>query len=297
MPIWTKSSPTPGTGISSDIRSLGGVRDGREVEEIGRKRPIHGFDLPLGDWNSPSAELLLLPGAVHLWRIDADLEDRPLQICRQLLSPQEQQRADRLRFAVHQRRFIASRGALRRILGQYLNCPPDQLAFDYGDQGKPVLVPGINPLDLQFNLSHSEALTLVAIAPQHPVGVDLECRRSMNNLSALTRRFFSPAEFDAIQGCPAAEQELLFFRYWTAKEALLKAMGQGLSQLQTVEVELGDTTATPIRLAGMKHPAAAWTVRLLMPAAGYTAAIATPSSLSILKFWQWIPPGSKIAPD
>jgi 4'-phosphopantetheinyl transferase len=159
--------------------------------------------------------MISLAGAeVHLWRI------RLAPCSDELLSEDERARARRFRFPLHRERFVAARSALRRILAAYLDLDPAGLRFQYSPHGKPRL----EQEWLRFNLAHSEDLALCAVAHGREVGVDIERIRPRPD-EGIPERFFSPSEAAQLRGLPPPA----FYRYWTAKEAWLKARGEGLS--------------------------------------------------------------------
>lgn len=172
---------------------------------------------------------------VHVWQ--ANLANKSTDAFLPSLSPDEKARADRFKFPIHRDRFITARGILRMLLANYLNQSPDQLAFCYGDRGKPALAKG----ELQFNVSHSEDFALYALSCDRAVGIDVEKIRAIDNLEGLTSRFFTLGEHQAIVQLPMEQREKMFFRYWTCKEAYLKATGEGLSQLAGLEISLKDS--------------------------------------------------------
>ena len=109
-----------------------------------------------------------LGDSIHLWTIPLDgPAARQVQDAR-LLSADEAARAARFRFARDRRRFIAGRGALRRILAHYLAAAPEALCFAYGAAGKPALARPQAGRPIQFNLSHCEHLGLFALAHDRP---------------------------------------------------------------------------------------------------------------------------------
>ena len=230
-----------------------------------------------GDWLSPPADLRLQNNEVHVWRSTLDL---PTELFAKLLSSDEQIRADRFRFAQHRQRFIAGRGILRSLLSRYLKIAPDQLQFVYSEKGKPSLV----AQRLQFNVAHSQGLALYAFALDRPVGVDLEQVRAIADLNALTQRFFSPNEHAAVCNLPLDQQSKAFFRYWTCKEAYLKATGDGLAKLQALEVSLDSNQAYLTKIP--QGNIADWRLQELVPAEGFVGAIVTSSQNCDLTCWQ-----------
>lgn len=142
-----------------------------------------------------------------------------------VLSSDERERAARFHFDIHRNRYVNARRALRYVLGDRLGMDPADLRFEYAANGKPSL-PGS---ELRFNVSHSAGYALIAVAQDRELGVDVEEIRPKDDLLALARRFFSPAEHTALEHAPAAEIAAIFYRVWTRKEAYLKACGDGLS--------------------------------------------------------------------
>lgn len=160
---------------------------------------------------------------VHVWRVDLDEPDHERV---ETLSVDELLRLGEITHTQARRSFLRSRSALRRILSTYLDCDPADIEFDYGDNGKPRL--GDDTGGLQFNMSHSRNLCLVAVARQREVGVDVEFVEDGRDHAALARRFFSAAEQSMLAA--SDDPSSLFVRMWTLKEAAVKARGWRLLQ-------------------------------------------------------------------
>ncbi len=185
------------------------------------------------------ADLVLEVQTIHLWWISLDLTEEDLQTCIALLSESEKIKAERFKFPQHQRRYQAVHGILRIILARYLNLDPVQLDFTHSDRGKPYLTDDCNPLNLQFNLSHSENMAILGINRDRRIGVDLEKVRPMENAEQLAKRFFCASEYDLLTQAIPEERDKLFFQLWTAKESYLKGTGEGISGgLNQVEINL-----------------------------------------------------------
>ncbi len=144
---------------------------------------------------------------------------------RNLLNNDERIRADRYYFDRHRRRFTIARAMLRLILAHYINERPTQLIFSENKQGKPHL---LNAPTLQFNLSHSGDLALLAIGEEFPLGIDLEFFAA-RPYEGIGSQMFSPKENNALSHLAPIVKPLSFFHVWAQKEALIKACGLGLS--------------------------------------------------------------------
>jgi 4'-phosphopantetheinyl transferase len=232
-------------------------------------------------WLPAPTDLTLLPDEIHVWRIELDQPEIQLQNLTATLSSDEKARAERFYFQEHRQRFIAGRGILRTILGHYLGIQPLQVQFNYQQRGKPVLADTFADSGLAFNLSHSQGLGLCAVNCTHPIGVDLEYIRPMSDIEALAKRFFLLREYEMLRSLSPNQQQEVFFRYWTCKEAYLKATGDGLSQLEQVEVSL--TPTEPAKLQILED----WSLFELLPANNYVAAIAIANCDWNLKCWQY----------
>ena len=200
------------------------------------------------DWNPPPHSLSLQVGQVHVWRICLEQEDEFLERFRRTLAPEELDRAGRFRFERLQRHFIASRGFLRDVLARYLPQKPADLRFNYNDYGKPSLA---GEHSLEFNMSHSHDVGLVAVTRDAAVGVDVEHIRADFASDEIARRFFSRLEVEIFNSLPQHEQVAAFFRCWSRKEAYIKAIGKGLSQpLDGFDVTLAPSEPPALLRAG-----------------------------------------------
>ena len=146
-----------------------------------------------------------------------------------LLSSDEHQRLRRWRQSDDQDRFLLGRGLLRQRLGEAMGLEPARLRFRLGPQGKPALE-GLGSQDtLQFNLAHSGALVLLALHPERPVGVDVECQRPGLNWRPIARRHLPSGCLEVLEALPPGEQLSGFLQHWCRLEAGLKATGLGLA--------------------------------------------------------------------
>jgi 4'-phosphopantetheinyl transferase len=148
-----------------------------------------------------------------------------LEPARSLLSPAELDRAARFRFAQDRDRFIRARAFLRSVLGQATGDDPARLRLSEGPFGKPALDGGA----IDFNLSHSGDLAVVALSSRGPVGVDVEFLDRRVDVEGLGRVCFTDEENAVIAALPPALRPARFFGFWTAKEARMKLTGEGMS--------------------------------------------------------------------
>lgn len=172
------------------------------------------------------------PGDLHLWRIQTQADEAATSALWPVLAADEQARALRLATATLRARYIRAHAGLRRILGLYLDRAPGDLAFIQGPQGKPALAGTADspapPVRLEYNLTGSGDLALVAVSLNVPVGVDCEQIRPCRELLGVAQRMFSPELAQALAETPEPERLDAFYTAWTALEAEVKADGRGL---------------------------------------------------------------------
>ncbi|TAF04724.1 MAG: 4'-phosphopantetheinyl transferase superfamily protein [Nostocales cyanobacterium] len=231
-------------------------------------------------WLPAPENLILSSDDVHIWKIELQQPELQIQSFRETLSSDEISRAERFYFPEHRQRFIVGRGSLRTILGHYLGIKPSQVEFDYQQRGKPLLAAKFADSGLCFNLSHSQDLGLCGVSYQRLIGVDLEYIRLISDLEHLAERFFLPREYEVIKLLPPEKKQQVFFRYWTCKEAYLKATGDGLVQLEQIEIGLTPTKPAQLLVAGN------WELRELIPADNFAAAVVVANHGGNFQFWQ-----------
>src|SRR5262245_8409839 len=193
------------------------------------ERSTRTMEYPLRHlWDTPPSCPGLPRDAVHVWSAELDLPPRLVMRHALLLSPDEQARAARFRFREHRRRFVVAHGVLRCILAAYLADDPLQLRFRSDPRSKPGLIEPAGSNWLSFNLSHSAGVALIAVAHQREVGVDVERMRHIDQADGIAEHHFCVSERDTLRITPEERKSDLFFAYWTRKEALLKATGEGI---------------------------------------------------------------------
>jgi 4'-phosphopantetheinyl transferase len=199
-----------------------------------------------------------------------DLDDVELAAhARDVLSPDERAGVAAMHFAHDRRRRAAARAALRLAAAAALGRDPATVPLTRDAHGRPVVAGGA----LHVSLSHSGPVGAVALAG-HPVGVDVEHLRADRDELAIARRWFTPAEARLVEAGP--DRAASFGALWTAKEAVLKALGTGLAGgLDRVALRL-DADGCP-RLEALGDDRAAherWTIAALPAPETYRAAVA-----------------------
>lgn len=215
------------------------------------------------------------PGAVHVWR--ASLDAGAAEPDREVLAAGERERAERYVKERDRLRWEAGRAFVRRVLGAYLDADPAGLRFETGEHGKPRLRSPDADLPLHFNFTRSGACGLLSVTAAGPVGVDVERVREIPDARRLARRFFAPDEVEAVERREASGRRRAFLRCWTRKEAVVKALGGGLSvSLDRFSVAGGPGWGKGrVRWRGDEAGRGDWYVQSLAPRPGWIGAVAT----------------------
>lgn len=189
-----------------------------------------------------------------------------------LLDAEETARAGRFHFAADRDRYVRRRAFLRRLLGTECGLDPRHIGFKRSPQGKLALAPGLDAA-LHFNQSARAGLTVVAVSRHGPLGVDIEPYRRLDDLEALAATVLTEREQGELAAIDAAERPAAFLRAWTAKEALLKATGDGL-MVDPKAIELAIGRDPPHLRRCHVDAAAAWSLLNLDGLPDYAGAVA-----------------------
>jgi 4'-phosphopantetheinyl transferase len=200
-----------------------------------------------------------------------------------LLSSVERDRASKFKFDTDRRRYVIAHAALRLILSAYAKRPAEELQFASGHFGKPKLVDLHPKMEIDFNLSHSHEVALVAVTAAREIGVDVEWVRKEFAFAEMAERFFTQREVGALYSLPHHLQRQAFYKCWTSKEALLKAKGTGLRG-ELDEVEILFNLEDGVRV---NSTVPNWTLVELNPGDGYVGALVVQGPECRLKCFQW----------
>ncbi len=174
-------------------------------------------------------EKALQVGSVTAYRLDLGPGPAREAEALALLDDYERARAQRFTTSGPRRRFILCRAALRFILCTHLGCSNEQLTIGSSYYEKPYAIVGGRSHPISFNVSHSGNNGLIGLGQGNRIGVDIEEWNPHRSLDLLIETAFTPAERTALESTNVIQRQHFFFRLWTIKEALIKAVGMGLS--------------------------------------------------------------------
>lgn len=195
------------------------------------------------------------------------------------LSDQERDNAGRFRFQGDKDHYIIIHGYLRHLFLRCTSLKDGNLIYGYSAYQKPYLKS--NP-ELKFNLSHSEDHALIAITRNAEVGIDIEKIKNFDTRPVETL-IFSKTEAEQLESVSEAERLHAFYSIWTQKEAVIKALGMGLSSSMTdFSVNINPCTSPyPIQKGGLL-----FTVKRLDYDPEFSAAIALSEPKTTYYYWR-----------
>lgn len=147
---------------------------------------------------------------------------------RSMLDRDELARADRYHFAADRNIFTATHALARFMLSEATGLSTDVWRYTVGEFGKPALAADLSKWNLQYNISHTHGVAACAIAA-NDVGIDVERSDPTIDLS-IARDYFAPEEIRILNSTAPSQQHNIFFRFWSLKEAFIKATGEGLGR-------------------------------------------------------------------
>lgn len=149
-----------------------------------------------------------------------------------VLSPSELKKYSAFRFPKRQKEWLLGRWTakiLAHSLPAYRNYPLAQVEIRSSPEGAPsIYIQGTPPNQDCLTISHSGSLALCALAsaPDLHVGADLE--RIEPRTETFVLDYFTPCERQLVEAASTESRALQVTLIWSAKEAMLKALGVGL---------------------------------------------------------------------
>ncbi|NOT46212.1 MAG: 4'-phosphopantetheinyl transferase superfamily protein, partial [Acidobacteria bacterium] len=168
----------------------------------------------------------------------------------------------------------------------YLNREPESICFSYNYYGKPSLPNEKFPI--QFNVTHSRDLALIAVAREQQVGIDVEFVDRNFPVMKTAYRICSPKVFAELQTLKLDQQTAAFFQNWTLKESYLKAVGTGFSNLERHQLELDYPTVSDYSPWAFRfEDGRNWTFVNLSVRRNYKASMAVEGRVGSVRYRKW----------
>ncbi|TAN66803.1 MAG: 4'-phosphopantetheinyl transferase superfamily protein [Methylobacter sp.] len=163
---------------------------------------------------------------IQIWHGNIDIKDAHYQYYWHILSAAEQTHAEKIKNVLLRKRYVEVHGRLRNVLAQTLNEPPEKINIKKAEHGKPYLA---DTPDIVFSLSHSASAVVIAVGRNCRLGVDIEVCKFRASLAMLVDKCFSEEEIEYWNKLTDTQKTTEFYRFWTRKEAFVKATGRGIA--------------------------------------------------------------------
>ncbi|XP_062091762.1 uncharacterized protein LOC133797754 [Humulus lupulus] len=162
------------------------------------------------------------------------------------------------------KRALVSRLLQYALVHQVLGIPYDEIVIERTLEGKPYLEYG-NVCEefpnFNFNASHHGDYVAIASEPLCLVGLDIVSlvipwKETVEDFIQSFASYFSSLEWDNIVSAGTSDDILVeFFRYWSLKEAYVKALGSGVSyDLEKVEFHHSNWRNISVKISGRDMP-------------------------------------------
>ncbi|WP_338516069.1 4'-phosphopantetheinyl transferase family protein [Candidatus Legionella polyplacis] len=157
---------------------------------------------------------------IDIWEFSYNII--PIKLAKNFLNSQEILKASKFNFDYHKHKFIINRALLKIILSHYLKQNIHKLKLNFNKNGKPFI--NYKHIQLEFNLSHSYKISLLAIGKKYPIGIDIEFffKRNFNKIIKKILNFKELTIFNQIS---EKLKPTIFYKIWTQKEAFIKTFG------------------------------------------------------------------------
>ncbi|RNL52567.1 4'-phosphopantetheinyl transferase family protein [Pedobacter jejuensis] len=214
-------------------------------------------------WEDYEERTLVNKHFINIFKISLDKYQAIKNNCKQILTADELTKASKFKQARDTKRYVIGKFYSKMILAKMINKKPADIHFQFNEYKKPY----IN--NINFNISHSGDYVVLAISP-YAVGIDIEAINPVLDYQELIHQCFKEEEIKRITDLDS------FYLFWTRKEALLKATGEGLTDnLPTI-----NCTEEKTERFGVFYE-----LKSLKLNDGYFLSTASPDHQSIYKYW------------
>lgn len=228
---------------------------------------------------------ILSSGEMHVWNVSLDVSDSDYLFFTEALSEKELSKVEYYNFQQVKSAYVASHGALRILISKYLGTQPGLLKIGHKRKGKPY---SLDDPGLYFNMSNSGKLAVIVFSRDGEVGIDIEQIRSLPDLDEMIEKNFTPKEIKFILAKPE-EKINRFFRFWTIKEAYLKAIGEGMRlRPDQIEFTIENNIIKRPSIKGVFEEEE-WNLKEFSPPFRYAGAVAFRNENAIVKQWKFKP--------
>ena len=234
-------------------------------------------------WELKSIKQLptLSKDALHIWRTRISKNIKNIDYNWSLLTQNEQIHSKKFSFIKEQNRYIITRAILREIISGYIDTAPQNIFFKYTEYGKPYLANN-HEQKLKFNLAHSGDCIVFIFSKYIDIGIDIEFINKELTIKDTIKYCCSEKEQHTLYVLPDYQKFHYFYKLWVIKEALVKAIGLGLScDLRKININLNNKSHYPMNI---KHNNIDYTINTFRAYNEYYSAFAVNKPIHKISF-------------
>lgn len=220
---------------------------------------------------------------IKIWHGNITAEDAHYQDFWRVLDAAERAHAEKIKNSLLHKSYVEVHARLRNVLAKILNQPPETIRIKKAAHGKPYLA---DYPELAFNLSHSADKLIIATGWHCQLGADIEICKSRINLSGLVDKCFAEEEACYWNKLPEDQKIREFYRFWTRKEAFVKATGRGLGLGLNHCVINPEKPTEFLRIPACYGPASSWHVRDIDFGETICSALVANKAVATVSLWQ-----------
>ncbi|UED72189.1 4'-phosphopantetheinyl transferase superfamily protein [Brevibacillus sp. DP1.3A] len=163
---------------------------------------------------------------IHWVKIPENLSSTEIQDRLDLLDAEECATYSRYKVDLKKIEFLVGRCLAKMALGQFLHVQSGNISFSKNEYGKLFLKN--SPKPLYFNLSHTDEMVVCAFSANDEIGIDVE--KTLADRFEVMKHVYVPEEIEWVNAQRDKKAKLhAFYKLWTRKEAVMKAVGKGFS--------------------------------------------------------------------
>lgn len=229
--------------------------------------------------SGPQSAFFLCKNEIQVWYATPQIltDNATQQKLLSWLSTSELNTLRAFRFEHDRLTYLVAHGLLRATLARHTGINPANVEFQTNPFNKPYIAAPLEALGLHFNLSHTSGIVALALTKLGQVGIDVESTHPAKNVSDIAKEILTSNEYINLMQHNSADRFSRLLKYWTLKEAFVKATGIGLTYgLQTFEFDLDAQPAPLIRfLSPTDTHASDWKFQQITLPSGHILAIAS----------------------
>jgi 4'-phosphopantetheinyl transferase len=234
-------------------------------------------------------EYIVKENEIHIWDFNIEPSENLAALYFNDLSEVEKNKSNEIKIKDVKYRSIISKVIAKNILSKYLGININQITFAYNKFGKPTIFPNINHFNLNFNISHSFHMGIIALTKQNLIGIDIERIIALKDMDDIINLCFNDYEINRLSCLRNPSKMMIFYKIWTGKEAFVKAIGQGLTfPLKNIAFDFDNDMGINLKyIKNYPDSLTKWKIYNFSPQENYTSTLAVKNDSIQIKRFKW----------